>query len=77
MDYELTVVRGGYMAEKVQYQASLLCDLGEYLEGYRIVNISIDADKGVYVLAVDGVPPRINGMFTQTKTFGLYKGATI
>ncbi|MCX7748205.1 MAG: hypothetical protein N2645_15165 [Clostridia bacterium] len=55
-------------ANNNKYQANMICDLQEYIEGYQIISISIGADNGYYVLAVNNVPKRIDGMFQQTQT---------
>lgn len=61
--------------KNVRYNVNLICDLKEYLDDYEIVSISIGADNGYYILAVNSVLPRIDGMFpqTQTTTFQNYK----
>ncbi|EMS72061.1 hypothetical protein [Ruminiclostridium cellobioparum] len=52
----------------VKYRVNPICELREYLEDYEIVNISIGADNDYYILVVNNVPPRIDGMFPQTQT---------
>lgn len=61
--------------KNANYQVNMICDLYEYLEDYQIVSVSIGADNGYYILAVNSIPPRIDGMFpqTQTTTFQNYK----
>lgn len=50
------------------YHANMACDIKEYLDGYKIVSISIGADNGYYILAVNNITSRINGMFPQIQT---------
>jgi hypothetical protein len=52
------------------YPANMVCDLKEYLDGCKIVNISIGANKGYYILAVDNVPEKINGTLIKEILLG-------
>lgn len=51
-----------------EYEIKMICDLKEHLEGYQIVSISIGVDNDYYILAVNSIPPRIDGMFPQSQT---------
>lgn len=57
----------------IKYRVNQICELREYLEDYEIVNISIGADNDYYILAVNNVPPRIDGMFPQNDFRRIYK----
>lgn len=56
------------MLRRVKYKATLVGDTREYAIGYKIVSISIGADNCYYVLTVNNVPERVDGMFPQTQT---------
>jgi hypothetical protein len=58
--------------KNAMYSANMVCDLKEHLDGYKIVSISIGANNGYYILAIDNVPERINGMFVQIQTSTLH-----
>ncbi len=54
--------------KNVKFQVNMIRDLYEYLEDYQIVSVSIGPDYGYYILSVNNIPPRIDGMFPQTQT---------
>ncbi|WP_010243293.1 hypothetical protein [Acetivibrio cellulolyticus] len=56
------------LVKSANYPANIICDLKEYLCDYQVVSISIGPDNGYYILAVNNIPPRINGRFPQIQT---------
>ncbi|MFZ5987722.1 MAG: hypothetical protein ACOYWZ_11435 [Bacillota bacterium] len=60
------------LVKSATYPANMVCDIKEHLDGYKIVCIAIGADNGYYILAVNNIPSRINGMFPQIQTSTLH-----
>ncbi|WP_051870611.1 hypothetical protein [Brevibacillus laterosporus] len=56
------------MKKKITYKLDTFKDIGTYTKDYKIVTSSIGYDNKIYILLVNKIPERINGMFVQSQT---------
>lgn len=53
---------------KINYALHPFVDISNHSIGFEIVSISNGFDNRIYVLLVDTIPERIEGMFVQSET---------